>query len=367
MDYEKFKDQFNNDLKQELYERGAAKVDITVQRIEKMNESYDAITVMPEGSNVGVNLNVEKFFEAYENDVAYAKVIESAADTIEKGIQDSPSIDLAMLSDYDQMRDKLCMEVVSAERNADLLKRVPHQNIEDIAVVYRFVMENTEDGRATILVTNNLVERYGITPEQLHADALKNAPEIKPSVIKGMNEVMLEIMGPDAAEMFGMGEVPQDEMMYVATVPDKTQGAGVLAYQEFMEQAAERLGGDFFVLPSSVHEILLVKDDGNANYSDLKSMVEEVNATQVSPEEKLTDSVYHYDSKNHIFELGEKYIARQQEKETEVSEDKAEKGSVLKDLKDKQKKTEKKPSKDVKNVKEVEERANKKTKEGVAL
>lgn len=241
MDYEKFKDQFTNDLKQELYVRGAAEVDIKVQRIEKMNESYDAITVTPEGSNIGVNLNMGKLFETYENDVAYAKVIERAADTIEKGIQDSPTFDLDVLSDYEQMKEKLCMEVVSAERNAGLLEKVPHQYIEDMAVVYRFVMESTEDGRATILLTNHLIERYGITAEQLHADALENAPVIKPSVIKGMNEVMLEMMGPDATAMFGMEEMPQDEMMYVATVPDKIQGAGVLAYQEFMDQAAERL------------------------------------------------------------------------------------------------------------------------------
>ena len=56
---------------------------------------------------------------------------------------------------------------------------------------------------------------------------------------------------------------------------------------------------------------LLVKDDGAVNFNDLKSMVEDVNATQVAPEEKLTDSVYHYDSKEHIFELAEKFEARQ--------------------------------------------------------
>lgn len=83
------------------------------------------------------------------------------------------------------------------------------------------------------------------------------------------------------------------------------------------------------------------------DYSELKSMVEDVNATQVSPEEKLTDNVYHYDSKDHIFELAEKFEARQQAKETEVSSEKEEKGSVLKDLKDKQKEVEKSaPAKD---------------------
>lgn len=78
-----------------------------------------------------------------------------------------------------------------------------------------------------------------------------------------------------------------------------------------MDQAAEKLGGDFYILPSSIHEILLVPDNGDKTADDLRDMVREVNATQVSPEEKLTDNVYHYDSKEHIFELAEKFEARQ--------------------------------------------------------
>ena len=146
--------------------------------------------------------------------------------------------------------------------------------------------------------------------------------------------------------MFGMDEMPQNEMMYVATVPDKISGAGVIAYQNFMDEAAERLGGDFFILPSSLHEVLLVRDDGEVNYRDLKAMVEEVNAMQVSPEEKLTDNVYHYDSKEHVFELAEKFEARQKEKEADISSEKEDKASVLGDLKAKKDEVAKQPKKE---------------------
>ena len=66
-------------------------------------------------------------------------------------------------------------------------------------------------------VTNDILVKMGVTPEQLHTDALENAPELRPVVIKGMSEVMIEMMGPDAADMFGLDEMPQDEKMYVAT------------------------------------------------------------------------------------------------------------------------------------------------------
>ena len=346
MDYEQFREKLAEEVQKNLYEKGDIDVNITFNHVEKMNESYDAMTVTPEGSNVGVNLNVDAFFEAYEDGASFDEIVDRVTATVEKGIADSPAIDVSMLTDYEQMKDKLVMEVVSAERNADLLAKVPHQEMEDMAVVYRFVMQSDDEGRATILVTNQLLERYGITPEELHADAMENAPELKPAVIKGMSEVMIEMMGPDAAAMFGMDEMPQDEKMYVATVPDKIAGAGVIAYQNFMDEAAERVGGDFFILPSSTHEVLLVKDDGQTDYRDLKAMVEEVNATQVAPEEKLTDNVYHYDSKNHVFELAEKFEARQQAKEAERSSEKEEKGSVLGDLKAKKDEVSQQPKKD---------------------
>ena len=111
------------------------------------------------------------------------------------------------------MKEKLAMEVVSAEANKEMLETVPHQNIEDMAVVYRFVL-SSDDGRASILVTNQLLENMGVTPEQLHADAMENAPQINPVGIKGMSEVLAEMMGVEQAEMMGIVPVaPEDEQM----------------------------------------------------------------------------------------------------------------------------------------------------------
>lgn len=93
---------------------------------------------------------------------------------------------------YSQMKEKLAMEVVSAEANKEMLETVPHQNMEDMAVVYRFVLNSDDEGRASILVTNQLLESMGVTPEQLHADAMENAPQIKPVEIKGMEPINLD-------------------------------------------------------------------------------------------------------------------------------------------------------------------------------
>ena len=247
------------------------------------------------------------------------------SDSIVEGFGAGPGFDVNSITDYDQMKEKLSMEVVSAERNAELLAHVPHEEMEDMAVVYRLVVDKNPERNGTVLVTDALMEQFGVTHEQLKNDAMQNAPEIRPSEIKGMSEVLHEMM-PDAVD------VEENEEMFVATVPDKIHGAGVIAYPNFMEDAAKKLGGDFFVLPSSIHEVLLVKDNGEMSAKELGDLVKNVNSSEVAPEERLTDHVYHYDSKEHIFEMADKFEARIKDRESDDRDDKA---SLLEDLKEK--------------------------------
>ena len=325
MDFETFKQELAGDIKDRLDTRTDVEHEVEIHKVDKMNETYDAITVKPENGSIGVNINATQLFDKYQEGMDYDRIVDQASDMAWNALDNHPDFNLDAITDYSQMKEKLAMEVVSAERNAELLETVPHKNIEDMAVVYRIVLDSSDEGRSSILITNKMLDSYGISAEQLHNDAMQIAPEIRPAVIKGMSEVMAEMMGAEQAEMLGLAH-SQDEPMLVATVPDKTQGAGILAYENFMDQAAERVGGDFFILPSSIHEILIVKDDGNFDRAALEQMVKEVNATTVSPEDKLTDSVYHYDSKDRIFELAEKYEARISEKSQEA--EKAEEKSI---------------------------------------
>ena len=160
-----------------------------------------------------------------------------------EALDNRPGFDQNAIQDYIVMKTKLSMEVVSAERNAQLLETVPHKNMEDMAIVYRFVLDTVEAGRGSILVTNKMLDNYGITAEQLHNDAMEIAPEVRPAVIKGMSEVLADMMGAEQAQALGLGPVA-DEPIFVATVEDQAQGAGILAYQNFMDEAAEKLGGE---------------------------------------------------------------------------------------------------------------------------
>ena len=344
MDYESFKKEFTEDIKEKLYEMGYGDVDIKINNIKKVNRDYEAMNVVPEGGVMGVSFNLEEIFTKFEQSGDYDSVLKNTTSFVANGIDTAPKTDIDNLLNYEEMKNKLSIEVISAEANKELLLNIPHDRIEDLAAVYRFVLKSESTGKASILVSNEMMQKMGITHEQLKNDALYNAPIIRPAVIKGMNEVIKELMGKEAYELAnGTGNV--EESVYVATVPDKDSGAGVLSYQNFMDQATERVGGDFFILPSSIHEILIVKDDGEMKAELLRNMVQQINRTELIPEDKLSDNVYHYDSKEHIFELAEKFEARQKEKMTEIEMKADGRDSVIKDMKSKQKEVSQTPIK----------------------
>ena len=346
MDYESFKKEFTEDIKEKLYEMGYGDVDIKINNIKKVNRDYEAMNVVPEGGVMGVSFNLEEIFTKFEQSGDYDSVLKNTTSFVANGIDTAPKTDIDNLLNYEEMKNKLSIEVISAEANKELLLNIPHDRIEDLAAVYRFVLKSESTGKASILVSNEMMQKMGITHEQLKNDALYNAPIIRPAVIKGMNEVIKELMGKEAYEIAnGTGNV--EESVYVATVPDKDSGAGVLSYQNFMDQAAERVGGDFFILPSSIHEILIVKDDGEMKAELLRNMVQQINRTELMPEDKLSDNVYHYDSKEHIFELAEKFEARQKEKMKGIEMKADSRDSVIKDMKSKQKEVSKMPIKNV--------------------
>ena len=115
--------------------------------------------------------------------------------------------------------------------------------------------------------------------------------------------------------------------MWIATNESRFNGASAMAYADFMDQAAEKLEGSFYILPSSVHEVIMIPDSFGMKAEELKAMVTSINASEVRPEEKLTDNVYHFDAVARVFEQADSFEKR--------SEKAHSRKSVLDDLGDK--------------------------------
>ena len=277
---------------------------VKIQSVEKLQgESYTGISVRPEGGIAAVTFNIMPAFESYQKDESQeGAVLDRIVAEAIKVSADIPAFELSSITDYEVAKDNLLMQVVPVEQNKEMLEGIPHKTIGDIAVVYRIELPGDAEKSATTLVTNHLLEEYGVSANELHADAVIAQSVNHPPVLKNMAEVVAKMSG-------GMLDMPESPL-WVATVEGGVDGASVVQIPEFLDEVADLLGGDFFVLPSSVHEVLFIRDDGSQEREQLEGMVREINATEVSEVDFLSNSIYHYDSEDHVFEKAADFESR---------------------------------------------------------
>ncbi len=290
--------------------------EVKIQKVEKLQqESYTGISVRPKDSSVAATFNVLNAYESCREDPGELKsVLEKLVSDVLTVTSSMPVFSAGSIMDYETAKEHLTMQAIPVKPNEQMLEDIPHKTVEDIAIVYRVELPNLRNASATTLVTNRLLEEYGITKETLHDDAVKSVMKNHPPVLKNMSEMMTEMSD-------GMIDMPESPM-WVATIEGGIQGASVVQIPAFMDEAAKRLGGDYFVLPSSIHEVLLVKDNGEFSRQMLEDMVRGVNSTEVSASEFLSDSVYHYDSEGHVFEKAATFEGRVAEEKTPYGQEK---------------------------------------------
>lgn len=204
---------------------------------------------------------------------------------------------------YNRMLNKVRVQMVTRDGNAERLAEVPHIDMLDMAAVFRVVVPGDESTVSTA-VTNSLLRRFNVTPEKFRQDALLAAETNNPVRIEGLGNVLSGLENRE--------DDPYDSPLVFAGTRDQMWGAGVMAYPKFMEEAAQKIGGDFFLLPSSVHEVLLLPDDGTIEADYLKELVTTVNMTEVAPEERLTNNAYHYDARERVFDTVDHYREEQE-------------------------------------------------------
>ena len=334
MDFERFVEEVKSRIKNFLPEK-FADAEIYVKEQEKINSQYTGLTVV--GENIAnPTINLEAFHKEYEN----GKLMEDVLYEIAKIIQmEGPQVDVSRLSDYEKIKDSLFIRVCNSKENKGFLKNAPHVEIEDMAVTCHILVAKDFRGISSTPVTNDMLKMYGIREEQLFDDAMVSSPKVNTPEIVNMDELMAgmyreqyEMMGYNDEEIARMLEdMPHAEIpMIVVTNEDRVNGAATIFYPGVMDEIGENLGSNFFVLPSSLHETIVVPDNGNMDFKALLAMVTEINATEVDTRDKLTDQVYHYDVTDKVFEKASRHEDRKQEKEKSH-----EKKSVLEKLEEK--------------------------------
>ncbi len=271
-----------------------ADAEIELKPVTKNNDTtYWGLVIKAAGSSIAPNIYLEQFFKEYQDGEDMERILEKiAAFRIEN--EAPQNLDMDWIKDFNQCKDKIVPRIISLGLNKGLLEERPHMVIEDLAVTYYIVLDRFNDGTAGIAVTNNLMECWNVTVEDLNSIAVKNLPVMEKSELKSISEVLSGICGEDLTAM-----MLDDCGLYVLSNEHKMYGAAALMDVNMMAHIYEKFDGEFFMIPSSVHEwIVLPKSLGLMDGNSLASMIREVNATQVSPEERLSDHAYIYSIKD---------------------------------------------------------------------
>lgn len=193
---------------------------------------------------------------------------------------------------WEQIKPNVYIRLVGRDRNEKKLDGIPHEEYLDMVMIYHYVIEMGADTRGALLLTNEHLQMLGITKEELHEAAIDNTQTGMVPVVLDMEE-MLRRLGTRLGVF--VPEVKIAPYLYVMSNAYGKYGAVSLLFTEELKKFSDEIGKNFFILPSSVHELILIPDRGEESAEFLQAMVREVNMTQIEPTEVLTDSVYYYD------------------------------------------------------------------------
>ena len=263
----------------------------------------DGLLIRKNNQMVSPSIYLNHYYEQYNEGRDFHEIVEEILESYEASQEESIQIGLNLKFEFEQMKSKITYRIVNYEKNKHLLKKVPHLRILDLAVTFHCIVRNDEDGIGTVRVSLEHQQNWEISVKTLWELASSNTKRLFPAVIRPMEEIVSDLLQQnclDREDELKELSSPNPSNMYVLTNNRGINGATCLLYPGVLEDFATKLDCDFYILPSSIHEVILVpkvKTD-TMDFLDakqrLEGMVREINETQVAVEEVLSDTVYEY-------------------------------------------------------------------------
>lgn len=267
---------------------------VHVERVEKNNGVVcTGLIVKLNGENISPNVYLEYYYNRYINGMNMDRILTSISEEYEKARNRINSSEEFSFS-REGLWDNVFVKLVNYDRNSSILEKCPYIQFYDLAITFRYLVRNDEDGIASAQITNEHMVKWDLKLEELFIRAKENTKRLFPPVIKSMPDMLEEMTGK---------KFPRDVDIYVLTNEKCINGASSIIFSEWMEEFAECIGHDIFVLPSSIHELLLIPDDGTFTKQELLEMVSDVNSCVLTDIDYLSDNVYLYDAESGMLRI----------------------------------------------------------------
>ena len=290
---------------------------VDINHVIKNNSiQLDGLIILKNGERITPNIYLNSYFESYQEgesieDIA-AKIINIYEDTMEEGEREA----LCIQFELNEMKSSIIFRLVNYDKNIKLLNEIPHIRFLDLAITFHCLVKDNENGIGTIRITNEHIKNWNTTLENITELATINTPVLLPASVRSMNEVIIDILNKEmehnSENIDGENEIKevfdqmkQDSMtdMYVLSNAKGINGASCLLYPDVVKELSDQLNTDFYILPSSIHEIILVKNKDKIDKNVLREMVIDVNYTQVAEDEILSNNIYFYSRKRDALTL----------------------------------------------------------------
>ena len=300
--FEKFQEKIKDGILAYLPEEyQGAMVDIV--HVQKNNDQDKVgMTIRKDSQTVAATVYLERYYAEFPEWVSEQTIFKTLADEYLEAQAELSQIEAMAdaVKDYDSVRSNIRIQVVNRETNQESLRHCPKKEIEgtDLLAVFRVMFYNQGKECASALITDAVMEKWDTDLDSLYETALKNTVDQAPAQINSMMSVLFE-----GEEPLEPGEVFREEGLYILSNPQKSNGAAVILYPGLLQSIAEATQSSFYILPSSIHEVLLMKEGNGMDAKELQSMVMEINQNEVAPQEILSNQVYFYDGKEQKISL----------------------------------------------------------------
>lgn len=287
MDYKQFVSAVEVKVKQSVEEGMSVFIHTTVKN---NGRERVGITVAEQGINISPTIYLEEYYEQFQKNKSMDSIVKNILELYHE-VKFEHSWETDSVQDYEQAKQKVVYKLINAEANEHLLKETPHMPYLDLAIVFYVLVDVNRAGTATILITNDMMKMWGTDCKKLYAEAQKNTKKLLPAEFQTMRTVIGEILGEEVEES------EEDDCMYVLTNDIRSFGAACILYENMLADIGNQLDENYYVLPSSVHEVIIIPESKSPNRIDLEDMIAEINETQVEEEEVLSDCAYYFSRK----------------------------------------------------------------------
>lgn len=304
---------FANKVKNELQDAMGAEYTVDVNENHKMNGVKKWAVTIKKDKNIAPTIYLDTFYNSYCTGEDFESVINSIIMMYNESAPDK-DVDMSEFMNFDLIKDKICFKLCNTAKNVEMLESIPSVPFYDLSIVFYVLVNNELFGSGQILIKNEHMKLWDVTVTDIMKCARKNTPELLNIKLSNIIDVMKSIIqrnnAIDSSVAHDLSTIEKEEcFMWVLSNRDDFNGAASILYPNVMDDIFEVVGRNFFVIPSSVHELIVVPDkDGiegddswNFRCGQLIDMIHQVNENEVPESDILSDNLYYYNANEKVF------------------------------------------------------------------